>query len=51
MKKDYNKGGVEHPTTTGLQAKAYQRVAKKNYESVARVYSESSDDCSYIEAF
>ena len=50
-KQEYNKSAVEHPTTTGLQTKAYQRAAKKNCEAVAQIYSESSDDGSYIEAF
>ena len=44
-------GVDEHPQTTGLQAKAYQRSNKKNVEPVTQIYSDSSEEGSYIEAF
>ena len=51
-KRECNQCGVdEHPQTTGLQAKAYQRSNKKNVEQVTQIYSDSSEEGSYIEAY
>ena len=48
--KEFRNYGKEHPQSTGLQAKAYQRDTKKQVEHSSHIYSESSEG-SYIEGF